>query len=184
MLLSNTMQLAKRLRATAVRRCLTSLVRPQMYCPRTHTWLRPQAKAASQRDIVAVGLTERLCEDVGDVTMVTPLVAPGELVVSGAPLLRIEWTALHISDGDELYHTTWANAEGSTTVFAPCEGKVVEVNLSVEQSGDVDAERWLLTLETSGELPAHCVDEGQYLQECGTGKFGESDESLSYTSYG
>ena len=84
-----------RLRVTAMRRTLSSTTAlPQAFCPRTHTWLQPQG------DIVAVGLTERLCEDVGDATLITPLVAPGDVVVPNQELMRIEWTALHISDGD------------------------------------------------------------------------------------
>ena len=169
-----------RQRLAAMRRALSSsATMPQVFCPRTHSRLEPQGDG-----VLAVGLTERLCDDVGDVTLIAPLVAPGDVVVAGQELVRIEWTALHISDGDELYHTTWANAEGATTLLAPCDGTVGKVNSRMVQSGDVDAADWLVTLETSGALPEYCVDEAEYLQRCGTGKFGQSEESLSYTSYG
>lgn len=169
-----------RLRVTAMRRAWSSSVAlPQVFCPRTHTRLQPQGA-----NVVAVGLTERLCEDVGDVTLITPLVAPGDVVVPDQELMRIDWSALHISDGDELYHTTWANVEGATALLAPCHGTVGKVNSRMVKSGDVDAVDWLVTLETSGALPADCVDEAEYLRSCGTGKFGQSEEALSYTSYG
>ena len=135
-------------------------------------------------------MTLRGLEDVGDVHAVTPAVAGGETVQSGQALLRIEWAAMKISDGDELYHTTWANVEGELVVVAPFPCTVAAVN-SPDKIGPagLDADEWLVEL---ADVPCPEADaqqlelltEADYLAQAGTGLFGESDEALSYTAYG
>ena len=134
-----------------------------------------------------LGLTLRGLEDVGDVHAVTPAVAENETVQSGQELLRIEWSAMKISDGDELYHTTWANVEGELVVVAPFPCTVAAVNApdSIGPAG-LDEAEWLVELAAS-EADAQQLEllsEAEYLAQAGTGLFGESDEALSYTSYG
>ena len=57
---------------------------------------------------------------------------------------------MHISDGDELYHTRWANVEGEHTLSAPCAGTVVAFNSDALRcsrlGGILDEDEWLVEL--------------------------------------
>ena len=159
------------------------------YCLRTHTWTR-YLPGVQQRGRVQLGLTERGIEDIGDIAAVDALATVGDSVRASQSLLRIEWSAMRISDGDELYHTTWANVEGNHIVGAPCSGTIAATNWRANwRANGLDADEWLVELAVAetvhgSEVLAHLVDEERYLLSCGVGTFGESDEALVYTSYG
>ena len=92
---------------------------------------------------------------------------------------------MKISDGDELYHTTWANVEDEYRITAPAAGTIAALNLEALQdtAGGPDAEDWLVEIADLGDDNS-LVGAAQYHRECGVGIFGETDESLGYTSYG
>ena len=130
---------------------------------------------------------------------IVPLIDAGiaSPVEHGAEILRFEWAAMKISDGDELYHTRWANVEGAVTIVAPCAGaSVVAINSEVLEAHErgarletiIDANTWLveLALPPSVQLAKlGLVDEHEYARSCGVGMFHDDpDAALSYTSYG
>ena len=166
---------------------------PVMYCPQTHTWMQ-RLTTPLPRPVFRVGLTERALDDVGEVDEVQLVAAVGEAVAPHAALLRIRWQALHISDGDELYHTKWANVEGEHTLAAPCPARVVAVNeqlLATDRRPPgglvLDEGDWLVELAVAeGDAPL-LVDAATYAKTAGSAgdnTFGASEESLGYTSYG
>lgn len=168
------------LRRAALRPLATRAGRAARFCLRTHTWVR---SIPGQR--VQLGFTDRALEDIGDVTEVVPMASVGDAVRPNQALLQVLWEAMRISDGDELYHTTWANVEGDARLLAPCSGTVSAIN-NDSDGGRLDAADWLVELAVLDETPlwAQLVDQEHYLRECGVGKFGEADDSLRYTSYG
>lgn len=179
----------RRLPIRALSRALsaTSSKVQTLYCARTHAWLQPRAN-----NVVRVGLTEHALEDIGEVESVTHLIRVGESAESGAELLRIDWEALRISDGDELYHTRWANITGDHTLAAPVAGTLVAVNDEALQRGHLggflESEEWLVELELAAQSDLSKLLSGdQYEAHAstrGAGKFGTSSEALTYTSYG
>ena len=157
------------------------------YCARSHMWMRP---LAGHR--VRIGLTERGIDDIGEVDAFERLASVGATVGQSDALLRIDWQAMQISDGDELYHTRWANIEGDHTISAPCAATVVGFNEAAFNGkyvgGVLDAEEWLVELaltETDTHLN-HLLGEADYMKATAdsAGRFGVSEESLGYTSYG
>lgn len=167
----------------------TAAAARQHFCLKTHTWVQ---KVQGGR--VRLGLTERALEDIGDLVEANPLVDATSRVERSDNLLRISWTAMSISDGDELYHTRWANVEGEHHVIAPFACSVANLNYEALKSSDLDSSDWLIELQlpsgsqsdVDSQLSAYgLVAEDSYKASCGVGTFGESqEESLSYTSYG
>jgi hypothetical protein len=68
-----------------------------------------------------------------------------------AGALKLEWSGLAISDGDELYHTVWKNVEGTTTLpvkaFTSAHNCRVEVN-KVRPTYHTCEKDWLLRVHT------------------------------------
>ena len=139
-----------------------------------------------------VGLTDRALDDIGDVEAVVQLATIGKSVARASGLLRIDWEALHISDGDELYHTRWANVSGDHILSAPIAGTVAAVNADALQrsrlGGVLNADEWLVEMELSeGTNLSHLVSAQKYEERvCAhdSGTFGATSQSLTYTSYG
>ena len=157
------------------------------YCARSHTWMRP---LAGHR--VRIGLTERGIDDIGEVDAFERLASVGATVGQCDALLRIDWQAMRISDGDELYHTRWANIEGDHTISAPCAATVIGFNeaaLSGKFAGGVlDAEEWLVELALT-DTDMHLnrlLSEADYMEATAdsAGRFGVSKESLGFSAYG
>ena len=162
-----------------------SAVAERRYCLRTHTWME-KATNGVNGGLVRIGLTRRHQEDIGDVVAITAKAKPGDVVTAYASLVQIDWDAFQISDGDELYHTTWANVEGEAMLKAPWYGVIAAVNIpTVSIAGGADLDSLTIEMEAM-ELPKHLVNEVSYLEQCGVGRFGSEDaeERLSYTSYG
>ena len=175
-----------------VRRALSSAssstTSPLLYCVRTHTWLQQRSSPRLAR----IGLTDRALDDIGEVEAVQNLVSMGESVDINAEMLKIDWEAMSISDGDELYHTRWANITGSHFLKAPVAGEIVAVNDAAlrvgKYGGVIDADAWLveLSLENGADL-SHLCNADEYeekARESGGGAFGASDDTLTYSSYG
>jgi len=157
-----------------------------LFCLQTHTWLQK-----STEGIARVGLTEIALDDIGEVEALKHLVEIGSTVAAGDDLVRVDWEAMHISDGDELYHTKWANVSGDHTLKAPCAGTVVAFNVSALRSSRLgsllEADEWLVEMAVDGESLRLLSDEAEYVaaaREQGSGRFCASDDSLKYTSYG
>lgn len=106
--------------------------------------------------------------------------------------MRIDWEAMKISDGDELYHTRWANVSGDHTLSAPVDGTVAAVNAGALQRGRLggvlDADEWLVEMTVAeGTDLSHLVNEEAYEERAyadESGTFGTTSETLTYTSYG
>lgn len=158
--------------------CSVGVTARRLYCPSTHVWLLPLSGSRSVR----LGLTERGWDDVGDVVGTAVAVALQEAVAPGQPLLRIEWEALSISDGDELYHTNFAQVEGVAEVRSPVAATVAALNSEAEH-GDDDA--WLAELDLADAAAltdAALLDEGGYkeaVRRGPPGRFGEHDGESS-----
>ena len=143
------------------------------FCPRSHVWVRIMADARCR-----IGLTGRGLQDVGEATAIEFSSPVGHRECSvDAVLFGIDWEAMKISDGDELYHTTWAS------------GTVASVNEALPVR-DIEEKDWLVELILDGDLQSSSLlTESEYLkvvQEQGPGLFGDEDDAarLGYTSYG
>ena len=205
-------QLARSAIARSTRRLASTSVAPapRLYCPRAHIWIDVgvlQPPATSSVQLLRVGLTYRGLEDVGDVTAFRPLVSVGTAVAAAQPVFGIDWESFHITDGDELYHTKWANVDGETLLAAPFDGTIAAFAppLRSTSSSLLDEEDWLLELEVTvddatdaasvtqqllARAPHLVSSEEQYsslveASEDSSGMFGErGEERLKYTSYG
>ena len=139
---------------------------------------------------VRIGLTDRALDDIGEVEAIENVAAINTHVAAYTDLVRIDWEAMSISDGDELYHTKWANVEGAHTLRSPIAGTLLEFNDAALRTsrlgGLLEADDWLVEMAIEGdESLAHLVGEDEYMAaQQGAGRFGSSDESLKYTSYG
>ena len=157
--------------------------RAQRYCPRSHIWVKP---IGYKRTLL--GLTDRGLQDIGDATAVT--------FDHDDVLVRIEWEALHISDGDELYHTTWANITDTKLVLSPFPSATIakaNEHLSQRIESGIESTDWLVELaldepcerafDAAGLLLD--VDYQAAIAEQDPGLFEDNgSSSLSYTSYG
>jgi len=137
-----------------------------------------------------IGLTRRGLQDVGEATAIEFSSPVGHRECSvDAVLFGIDWEAMKISDGDELYHTTWANIAGRKQVYWPVSGTVASVNEALPVR-DIEEKDWLVELILDGDLQSSSLlTESEYLkvvQEQGPGLFGDEDDAarLGYTSYG
>ena len=168
-----------------MRRALSSATATTRYCPRSHAWLRIMADARCR-----IGLTRRGLEDVGEATAIEFSSPVGHRECSvDAVLFGIDWEAMKISDGDELYHTTWANITGRKRVYWPVSGTVASVNEALSVP-NIEEKDWLVELILDCDLQStSLLTESEYLkvvQEQGPGLFGDEDDAarLGYTSYG
>ena len=155
------------------------------FCPRSHAWVRIMADARCR-----IGLTRRGLEDVGEATAIEFSSPVGHRECSvDAVLFGIDWEAMKISDGDELYHTTWANITGRKRVYWPVSGTVASVNEALSVP-NIEEKDWLVELILDCDLQStSLLTESEYLrvvQEQGPGLFGDEDDAarLGYTSYG
>jgi glycine cleavage system H lipoate-binding protein len=154
------------------------------FCLRSHCWMERVSESRWR-----LGITDRGIEEIGDLVSVRPLLAAGESVEQQDGLMQIEWAGMMITDGDELYHTKWANVEGETTVRAPCSATVTAICEPLDRLENLCAEDWLVELELKEPTASldDLVDEMQYLEavaQAGPGPFGEGDDRLEYSSYG
>ena len=164
------------------------------YCPTSHTWV----SVAHDGNRCRIGMTNRGLQDIGDATHVSSATV-GAAGKPSEPLLRIEWEAMKISDGDELYHTTWANISGCKSVpWPPVSATVVAINVdlihSVEGGSAPMETQWLVELalddvdavlgSSSPYLDAVAYQKAVALQ--GVGPFADEDDCdrLAYSSYG
>jgi hypothetical protein len=74
-----------------------------------------------------MGLTQRGCDDIGEVVACTHLAAPLRRVESGAALFKLDWEAHSVSTADELYHTTWQIIEREHIIRAPLPATLLEL---------------------------------------------------------
>ena len=146
----------------------------RLFCKLTHTWLRlvPTPPSSSSPSLLTYrfGPTFHNLRQVGDVSSFSNVPAVGSPVPAGAPAITLEWDSFEISDGDELYHTTWRNVEGRTSLFLP--PHLGEVNLAAtvariaqNPSGEVHDETWMLEVEVEADREAvegGMVEEGEY----------------------
>ena len=123
-----------------------------LFCARTHTWLQ-----RCGGNVARLGLTARGLEDVGSIDRIMPLVEAGDRVDRNTPLVEIEWAAYRIGAADELYHSAWANVEGSYTLEgpAPCTLRTVH-HTALAKPQDICDRTWLVEVE---------LDEGASLPE-------------------
>ena len=185
------------MRRYAFRRCFSSAVTATRFCPTTHTRLRITSDAR-----VFVGLTQRSMQDIGDATALDFSPSPvgtrrkAAAADAAALLCKIEWEAMRISDGDELYHTTWANIHDEALVHWPpsLSGRVQAVNehlaQRVEEGSEVEECDWLVEIAVDDvrvlegpELLSECAYM-RALEKVEPGLFADKDATLSYTSYG
>jgi len=143
-----------------------------LYCTATHTWLRLHREAASGGLLAArsawraeLGLTQRGCDDLGDVVAALPLAGAGGRVAAGAELLRLSWEAHSVSTADELYHTTWGILERDHVIRSPLPATLLELCAADAASGTLEPTQVLATLHI--DRPAlqasSLVDEARYL---------------------
>jgi glycine cleavage system H lipoate-binding protein len=106
----------------------------RLFHPAHHLWLRaiPIGSAGAknaQKYCLEIGLTQRGLDDIGDMTLVTPMVQKETHIDEGHDMLRIEWEGHSITSADELYHTVWESFSGTTPIPSPVSGTVKEVNV-------------------------------------------------------
>ena len=131
-------------RIGASRHCSTA-TSALRYCSASHLWVQPIESAANR---FRIGLTARGMQDVGEITAIKP-------PASAEDVVAIEWEALRISDGDELYHTTWANVSDTLEVRWPAaiRGRVAAIN-SDAHLASLDESSWLVEVELDEPLDA------------------------------
>lgn len=133
----------------------------RLFSPRSHLWVGLTRDTPLHGGLappraswkLSVGITERGFEDIGSLTGLTALVQTGAPVALGQPLLRLAWEGHKISDGDELYHTTWQNIEGEFMVTAPVAGTLVSLH-----EGAYDASSRPMELDATDCLAVLHVD--------------------------
>lgn len=172
--------------------CSSAQLPKLLFSPPDHLWVsltRDEAVGGGLTSPRAawklrVGVTERGFSDIGTITGLEALAKPGAPIAVGEPLLRILWEGHKISDGDELYHTTWENTEGEFVVNSPVAGTVVELHQGASDtptwtsSLDVDAADWLAVLHVDRPnlQSAQLVDAAAYhahVGSLGPGTFSE-----------
>ncbi|KAL1510863.1 hypothetical protein AB1Y20_005695 [Prymnesium parvum] len=121
-----------------------------LFCSRQHLWVRLHRTAISGGLVAPraawraeIGLTARGLQDVGTVHAWKCVREVGGAVSAAEPLIHIDWDGQQISDGDELYHTTWNTVEGRTTLRAPMDGVLLFLH---DGSGPIDPQTRLAEL--------------------------------------
>jgi glycine cleavage system H lipoate-binding protein len=120
----------------------------RLFYPAHHLWLRatPIRSAGvknAQKYSLEIGLTQRGLDDIGDMTLVMPMVQKETHIDEGNDMLRIEWEGHSITSADELYHTVWASFSGTTPIPSPVSGTVNEVNV-VPPTSSIDEDTVLV----------------------------------------
>jgi hypothetical protein len=183
---------ASMLRLQARRICSSAQLPKLLFSPFDHLWVSLQRDAAVGGGLTSpraawklhVGVTKRGFDEIGTMTGLEALAKPGAPIAVGEPLLRILWEGHKISDGDELYHTTWENTEGEFVVNSPVAGTLVELHQGASDtptwtsSLDVDAADWLAVLHVDRPAlqSAQLVDAAAYdthVRSLGPGTFSE-----------
>lgn len=173
------------------------------YCAKSHTWLEHTSNSTCR-----IGLTRRGLQDIGEATALdfshSPVGTSRVASESAALLVDIEWEAMRISDGDELYHTTWANVSDHKLIFWPTvSGTVSRVNEALAQRIEegtgfevgIDDTDWLVEMcnvVVDEAFSSSLLNEADYLAAVaaqGPGRFRDDDANdddgrLGYTSYG
>lgn len=145
------------------------------FCLRTHTWRTGTDGGASTW---RVGLTDRAFDDAGDLRTVTTDVEVGAFVRANQTLVRAEWDAFKISDGDELYHTIWESVEGEIALRSPFNATVVAVNsATLSDPASVGPDDWLVELAPLPDTLLDVLDEKSYLAQCGAGQFADEGDA-------
>ena len=105
-----------------------------LYCTVSHLWLRLHRQAASGGLLAPrsawraeVGLTQRGCDDIGEVVGIFHSAACGGRLERGDELLKIEWEAHRVSSADELYHTKWSVVEREHMLRTPLDATLLEL---------------------------------------------------------
>jgi hypothetical protein len=82
-----------------------------LFCPRSHVVLRLDEQMGWR-----VGLTDHAMEKhvLGDIDSVSLC----------STSIKVHWSGLKMSEGDELYHTIWEEAAGEHTIELPAQGDV------------------------------------------------------------
>lgn len=164
----------------------------RMCCPLTHTWVQAVEQEGAGT-LCRVGLTARALEDIGDVTAAHSHAQVGGTLSDGGPLLSFDWDSFQISNGDELYHTSWATLSSSTEVATPAAlggGTVVAARMPSQRAGAatvvLDEEKWMLEVHTDAAVSlagAGLLEEEAYEQHVrehvGEGIFGEGGMGYS-----
>ena len=78
-------------------------------------------------------MTEENLEAIGDVTAITTSLEPNAHVQAEALMAVIKWEGYGISDGDELYHTTWENVEGELNLSLPVPARFLRLNPEIHE---------------------------------------------------
>jgi glycine cleavage system H lipoate-binding protein len=121
----------------------------RLFHPAHHLWLRATPIGLSagvksaQTYCLEIGLTQRGLDDIGDMTLVMPMVQKETHINEGHDLLRIEWEGHSITSADELYHTVWDSFSGTTPIASPVSGTVNEVNV-VPPTSSIDEDTVLV----------------------------------------
>ena len=180
------------LRQQARRICSSAQRSKRLFSPPDHLWVSLTRDAGVGGGLTApraswklqVGITERGFAEIGTMTGLEALAKRGAPISVGEPLLRILWEGHKISNGDELYHTTWENTEGEFVVHSPVAGTLVELHQGASDtptwtsSLDVDAADWLAILHVDRPAlqSASLVDAaayGAHVDSLGPGRFSE-----------
>jgi hypothetical protein len=160
-----------------------------LFCLKSHLWVRIRELSTPRAVLRAeVGWTSRGLEDIGSVVSLDRAMPDHVQVAVGDELLRVEWDGYRISDGDELYHTTWASLNESTVLQSPLSGMLHALH-STGLDLDVNSCLAELDVEHAGVRDATwLVEEGAYLEAAAAGPAGMfgavESERLGYTSYG
>jgi hypothetical protein len=155
----------------------------RFFHPVQHLWLRAtpliQSGTTHQSYSLEIGLTQRGLDDIGDLTLMKPLVSRAAAIHPGHKLLNLEWEGHSITSADELYHTVWESFSGVTTIESPVSGFVEEVEHSSNMYLDDDTILVKLTtteLELKAAKKSLLVKEPEYLRGLGCtppGKFAD-----------
>lgn len=138
-----------------------------------HSWVRlmkPCSRTNSKQIRAAIGLTQRGLDDMAEVLAWRKLTPAGHHVEAGTPLASLDWYGYHISEADELYHTTWDAVEGTSFLSSPIPGTFDRINsdaLDSVASGtltsghhDLLAETWLAEMIINEEVAASLLKGG------------------------
>jgi hypothetical protein len=142
-----------------------------LFCTASHTWLRLHRQAVTGGLLAArsawraeLGLTQRGCDDIGEVVTAKRSAELG-LVENGAELMRLEWEAHSVSTADELYHTTWGVIERSHIVRTPLPATLLELCLpTVGRSLSPRTVLATLQVDRPALQASSLVDDKRYLE--------------------
>ena len=121
---------------------------------RSHLVVYQTAKTSVFRIFPSAFLGARI----GDVSKVHRSIEIGKWANAQDTLLTLQWDGFRQTEGDELYHTQWANVNGVTHVTMPMDVKLVKLNEAaleapeaLEFNDDLDTNMWLAEVEIGSE---------------------------------